>query len=60
MDTAKSYIGTAREILERAGDEFARGDTRRAAEKLWGATALRHQGVCVLERVRCWLAMRER
>ena len=37
---AVEYISAAKELLEQAKEELARGDVRQAADKLWGATAL--------------------
>ena len=37
--TTTSYRQSARELLQKARDELAVGDTRQASEKGWGATA---------------------
>lgn len=37
---AREYIKVAEDLLAQAREELAKGDTRQAAEKLWGATAL--------------------
>ncbi|ALL01288.1 hypothetical protein Pyrde_1240 [Pyrodictium delaneyi] len=39
-DRAEEYVEAAIALLERAREELARGDVRRAAEKAWGAAAL--------------------
>lgn len=39
-DRALEYLETAKTLLEKAREEFGRGDLRQAAEKLWGACAL--------------------
>ncbi len=37
---AREYAEAAKDLLEMAGEELAKGDVRQAAEKLWGAAAL--------------------
>ncbi len=39
-ERAKEYAEAARDLLEQAQEELARGDVRQAAEKAWGAAAL--------------------
>ena len=39
-ERAREYAEAASELLEQAREELVRGDTRQAAEKLWGAAAL--------------------
>jgi len=39
-ERAVEYIEAARELLDEARQELARGDVRQAAEKVWGAAAL--------------------
>jgi len=39
-DRAVEYVGTARELIEEAGEELGKGNIRQAAEKIWGAAAL--------------------
>lgn len=39
-DRAREYIESAKELLEEAEGELAKNNIRRAAEKIWGATAL--------------------
>ena len=39
-DKAVEYIEAAEELLREARDELSKGNTRQAAEKLWGAAAL--------------------
>ncbi len=39
-DRARGYMEAARDLLDEALDELDRGNTRQAAEKLWGAAAL--------------------
>ena len=39
-ERARGYIEAAKDLLEQAREELREGDTRQAAEKLWGAAAL--------------------
>ncbi len=40
IDRAIEYVEAARDLIEEAREELRKGDTRQAAEKLWGAATL--------------------